>query len=89
MPLVLPGEDISELNVANAEIVNKAAYSLTTSEKTISFIAEAHPTPLVSNILCLFVCFYGRPPEGRKVGVPIRDSASSPGLALVTPPSRH
>ena len=40
-------------------------------------------------IVCLFVCFYGRPPEGRKVGVPIRDSASRPGLALVTPPSRH
>ena len=38
---------------------------------------------------CLFVCFYGRPPKGRKVGVPIRDSASRPGLALVTPPSRH
>ena len=38
--------------------------------------------------IVLFVCFYGRPPEGRKVGIPsFRDFASRPGL--VTPPSRH
>ena len=45
--------------------------------------------PFQMSLFVCFVCFYGRPPEGRKVGVPIRDSASRPGLALVTPPSRH
>ncbi len=48
-----------------------------------------HISHKIFELVCLFVCFYGRPPEGRKVGVPIRDSASRPGLALVTPPSRH
>ena len=42
---------------------------------------------ILNTIVCLFVCFSGRPPW-RESGCPYWDSASRPGLALVTPPSR-
>lgn len=39
--VTVSGDSVSDLNVANAEIVNQAAATLKVSAKTISIVAEA------------------------------------------------
>ena len=70
-------------NVRNAREINFSSENINV-EKTFIFACTS-----LSNRR-MFVCFYGCPPEGRKVGIPsFKDFALCPGLVLVTPPSRQ